>query len=129
MYQVVGDVVVRGEVESGNKKDASEYIEQHVEIPVCFGVNSAKAISNYRAMNCIMNSGGCLVSFNDLKLAIELGLKQINSYKRVTTSKAFGESKPKLPSFGGDFDIVSNNNRGAKTIGNISQVSTSANRG
>ena len=80
---------MRGEIDSGNKKDAPEYIEQHIEVPVCFGVNSAKAISNYRAMSCIMNVGGCLVSFNDLKLAIEIGLKQINSYKRVTTSKAF----------------------------------------
>lgn len=120
---------MRGQIESENKKDAVDYIEQNIEIPVCFGVNSAKAISNYRAMNCIMNSGGCLVSFNDLKLAIELGLKQINSYKRITTSKAFAESKPKLPSFGGDFDIVSNNNRATKTIGNISQVSASGARG
>lgn len=70
MYQIVGDVVVKGEIERENKKEGNEFVEQHIEVPICFGVNSAKAISNYRAMNCIMNSGGCLVSFNDLKSAI-----------------------------------------------------------
>jgi hypothetical protein len=116
IYQLVLDITVKGEMPTADKKGLPDIIQEIVSLPLCFGINSAKSIGNYRSNTCNLSIGGCLSSFQQLKDAIEQNFRQINLLKKNQASKINIESKNRVPSVMGDIDSVSNNNNTFKTL-------------
>lgn len=101
-------MALKGEV--GNKD--SDALLETISVPLCFGLQSARALGRVGASSCVLYAGGCLASFHQLREAMQQYSRQISSpYNRRPS-----ELRNRVPSALGDAETLSNNLQTLKTI-------------